>query len=706
MAEAETPKRPSWFWAVVVIVVLVFAAGAASAPSVVECANSRDGFQTCMAGKLADLGIGARPETPVAQSDEAAVATAETPATATAPEAVATVSAPDFGVRVEPDGSIVIVGSGMTGKTVQIFVDGQLYGTADVDPSGDWVLVPDAPLPPGGYELTVVDPETGEPLDKAFAVAINADKTSEPLVVASELGKASQVLQGLGSPAAVVASAESPEPAVEPAADEPAVESAGDEPAAEPAAETAAADTTPAEPVAVATADQAQDAVEIINQAATAPADAEVLAVTPPAIAEPDGEQAEAQPAEPVEPATETEVATAEPAAPAEDVVDTADELQKRIDALGASTPPTIDAVEIDSGKNFFAGTGANGTIVRIYVDNVFVGDAEVENGRWLLETGDVLKNRSQRVRADQLLPGSAQVASRAEIDFIFEAPAATPSETAVAEAPITVPAPDFGIDTDTPAEVSVAPEPADAAPVEQTPAETQQATAPVVVPAPDFGIDTSKPAEVPVAPVASETALPGTSTDVATAEPAASGASAESAEAAATNAGPNVSSASGEGTAEGAAVSVPQPDFSIDTGIPVIVVAEAAPDASTNSAAEPAEPTEPQAPASEPAVSQPPEPEPSAEPVAVAPSPAAESQVPQLVASPVGAPELGRFATGKAIIRSGDNLWTIARRVYGSGIKYTQIYGANSDQIRNPNLIYPGQVFNLPEGETETASK
>ncbi|WP_186394758.1 LysM peptidoglycan-binding domain-containing protein [Stappia sp. TSB10GB4] len=51
-------------------------------------------------------------------------------------------------------------------------------------------------------------------------------------------------------------------------------------------------------------------------------------------------------------------------------------------------------------------------------------------------------------------------------------------------------------------------------------------------------------------------------------------------------------------------------------------------------------------------------------------------------------------------IIRTGDNLWTISQRRYGAGIRYTTIYQANKDQIRNPDLIYPGQVFMLPEGD------
>ncbi|MBF9232135.1 LysM peptidoglycan-binding domain-containing protein [Microvirga alba] len=49
------------------------------------------------------------------------------------------------------------------------------------------------------------------------------------------------------------------------------------------------------------------------------------------------------------------------------------------------------------------------------------------------------------------------------------------------------------------------------------------------------------------------------------------------------------------------------------------------------------------------------------------------------------------------ALVSRGDNLWRISRRTYGEGYRYTVIYGANQDQIRNPNLIYPGQVFVLP---------
>ncbi len=49
--------------------------------------------------------------------------------------------------------------------------------------------------------------------------------------------------------------------------------------------------------------------------------------------------------------------------------------------------------------------------------------------------------------------------------------------------------------------------------------------------------------------------------------------------------------------------------------------------------------------------------------------------------------------------VQPGNSLWRIARRTYGGGVQYTLIYEANRDQIRDPDLIYPGQVFVLPKG-------
>jgi nucleoid-associated protein YgaU len=51
----------------------------------------------------------------------------------------------------------------------------------------------------------------------------------------------------------------------------------------------------------------------------------------------------------------------------------------------------------------------------------------------------------------------------------------------------------------------------------------------------------------------------------------------------------------------------------------------------------------------------------------------------------------------GSVIVQPGNNLWRLARRAYGRGVLYTMIFQANQDQIRDPNRIYPGQIFTLP---------
>ncbi|WP_448203252.1 LysM peptidoglycan-binding domain-containing protein [Azospirillum sp. sgz302134] len=48
-------------------------------------------------------------------------------------------------------------------------------------------------------------------------------------------------------------------------------------------------------------------------------------------------------------------------------------------------------------------------------------------------------------------------------------------------------------------------------------------------------------------------------------------------------------------------------------------------------------------------------------------------------------------------VVQPGNSLWRIARATYGNGVQYTLIYEANRNQIRDPDLIYPGQIFALP---------
>lgn len=50
-----------------------------------------------------------------------------------------------------------------------------------------------------------------------------------------------------------------------------------------------------------------------------------------------------------------------------------------------------------------------------------------------------------------------------------------------------------------------------------------------------------------------------------------------------------------------------------------------------------------------------------------------------------------------QVMVMQGNALWEIARNIYGSGIAYSVIFTGNRQQIRDPDLIYPGQIFDIP---------
>jgi nucleoid-associated protein YgaU len=79
-----------------------------------------------------------------------------------------------------------------------------------------------------------------------------------------------------------------------------------------------------------------------------------------------------------------------------------------------------------------------------------------------------------------------------------------------------------------------------------------------------------------------------------------------------------------------------------------------------------------------------------------------AASQQPQLAAAGTTVlPDSGSAVVVPKIttttVSRGDSLWRLSQQSYGAGMRYAVIYKANKGQIRNPNLIYPGQVFVLP---------
>lgn len=61
---------------------------------------------------------------------------------------------------------------------------------------------------------------------------------------------------------------------------------------------------------------------------------------------------------------------------------------------------------------------------------------------------------------------------------------------------------------------------------------------------------------------------------------------------------------------------------------------------------------------------------------------------------SPAAAVGSGRTYT----VKKGDSLSKIAKREYGDAQQWRRIFEANRDSIKDPDLIYPGQVFRIPE--------
>ena len=66
----------------------------------------------------------------------------------------------------------------------------------------------------------------------------------------------------------------------------------------------------------------------------------------------------------------------------------------------------------------------------------------------------------------------------------------------------------------------------------------------------------------------------------------------------------------------------------------------------------------------------------------------------------------LTKSDASSVIIRRGDTLWQISRRVYGMGVRYTTIYVANEAQITDPDRIMPGQIFSMPSKWLDNAEE
>lgn len=69
-------------------------------------------------------------------------------------------------------------------------------------------------------------------------------------------------------------------------------------------------------------------------------------------------------------------------------------------------------------------------------------------------------------------------------------------------------------------------------------------------------------------------------------------------------------------------------------------------------------------------------------------------------IVQPVEQPDFAALTPGDAqiVVQPGNSLWRLARRTYGEGLRFSVIYEANKDRVRDPDLIYPGQILTVPQ--------
>ncbi|HET7718219.1 MAG TPA: LysM peptidoglycan-binding domain-containing protein [Bauldia sp.] len=356
-------------------------------------------------------------------------------------ETAATLPAFDV-VRVEPTGDAVVAGVAPPGATVELMDGSTPVASAVASPSGDWAIALGTPLPAGQHDLgiraTSEDKTTVLHSEQRVAVLVPESTAEEPLVVLNAPDAPSTILQVPGAPepsAADIAAldagapgAAAPAPNVMAESDstetEPSspdveaaeVETPGEEQPAvpEPDTELAAEAPTPGSAESAVPPTLPADADTKATQDAPAPevaAAAAPEAGTPgdgsPDVAKPDADAAEAPEVAASEPDAETSDAVAEPAVEPE--------------PEPVVTPVVaVTAVEAEtSGTLFVAGTALTPEAVRVYLDDVLLGEVTPSpSGTWLLEIKRELPAGTYRVRADQVEAGAGTVLARAEVPF------------------------------------------------------------------------------------------------------------------------------------------------------------------------------------------------------------------------------------------------------------------------------------------------
>ena len=377
--------------------------------------------------------------------------------------------------------------------------------------------------------------------------------------------------------------------------------------------------------------------------------------------------------------------------APASDAAPAADTAS--VPTTAAADAPTFDTVRIEAdGTALIAGHSLPGAVIQILLGNEVVAETVADGGGNFVAFLNVPPGSEPRVLSLVARVGEAEIASAqtiivAPVDEPVVVAAAEPAqvETAPAVEPAATP-----VTTETDQPASTEPTTAEAAAVETVPTQTTPETAAVEAAATEAAPETAaEPAQTPEAPAA-ETAPPVLLADESGVKVIQSGGQAdpEVAEAVALDtitydSDGNVVLAGRaqandsvqiylDNTSIASASVSPEGDWQttlpeVESGVYTLRVDEVSQDGQVVSRIETPFKRE------------------EAEKVA------------EVLQEETANPD---FQVAMRTVQPGNTLWAIARERYGKGIMYVLVFEANRDRIRNPDLIYPGQVFVLPTTE------
>ncbi len=634
-----------------------------------------------------DVPVG--PEAPVATVPPSLTPPApETPVVAEAPVVEPAPVAPAFDVvRVARDGEALVAGSAAPGAAVTLRVDGAAVAEAAADAAGQFVAMFSLEASDSVQVMTL---EMADAAGQRVAAEDQVILTPRPVELAALQPQAAPPVQAAPATEALSA-APPPEPVAEEAPAEAGaasadvdiatvvndrVESAGSLDASAPSG---GADAVPVaeapEPAAAVDGQPTGIALE-----ATASADNDPAPVLPALAAPGAAVVAEAAPADNAE---SDALAATVPSATAEAEMPTAFLLRGdgQVEVLGRA-PSVLDNVIIDTisysdaGDVQIAGRAARANPdanLLIYLNNRPIALGQAEGGDWRMDLPSIDPG-VYTLRVDQL-GSEGRVVSRFETPFQREAPEVVAAARARVAAETAVAAPPVAISNATDPVEQAAPEgriaQIDGPSAPGNPPETGAGAGPVAddvaPPADPETVGTAAPEPVQQASVAAAPRQTGTATGAAEGNAGAATATVPSLSAEPEGTGlASVGSASGAAGAERpeAFVALPAAEPALQT-------------ASTEGVAARAE-------TGQGAVSV------SAAPPASVPAVSAVSEP-----GTATAPATPRVAL--ITVQPGNTLWHISRQRYGAGERYVVIYNANRSQIRDPDLIYPGQVFTLP---------